>query len=117
MQLYRLKNLTSLHPHIVLQLNHILDRQRPLPDWMNFGKIVLCQKDPVKGSAVNNYRPISCLPLIWKLIIGILAERENVLSSKQKGCCQGSHGTKDQLLTDKTVLIDCKRRHTDLAMT
>ena len=124
MQLYWLKNLTSLHPHIVLQLNHILDGQRPLPDWMNFGKIVLCQKDPAKGSAVNNYRPISCLPLIWKLIIGILAEkmyshseRENVLSSEQKGCCQGSHGTKDQLLTDKTVLIDCKRRHTDLAMT
>ena len=39
-------------------------------------------------------------------------ERENVLPSEQKGCRKGSHGTKDQLLIEKTVLIDCKRRHT-----
>ena len=43
-------------------------------------------------------------------------ERENVLPSEQKGCCEGSHGTKDQLLIDKTVLRDCKRWHTNLAM-
>ena len=50
---------------------------------------------------------------------GMLAERmyshlkrENVLPSEQKGCHKGSHGTKDQLLVDKTVLRDCKRRHT-----
>ena len=39
-------------------------------------------------------------------------ERENVLPSEQKGCRKGSRGTKDQLLIDKTVLRDCKRRHT-----
>ena len=40
---------------------------------------------------------------------------QNVLPSEQKGCRKGSRGTKDQLLSDKTVLRDCKRRHTDLA--
>ena len=35
-------------------------------------------------------------------------ERENVLPSEQKRCCKGSHGTKYQLLIDKTVLKDCK---------
>ena len=43
-------------------------------------------------------------------------ERENVLPSEQKGCRKGSRGTKDQLLIDKTVLRDCKKRHTNLAM-
>ena len=43
-------------------------------------------------------------------------ERENVLPSEQKGCCNGSRGTKDQLLIDKTVLRDCKKRHTNLDM-
>ena len=57
MQGYWLKNLTSLHPHIAVQLNQILDGERTLPDWMNFGKTVLCQKDPAKRSAVDNYRP------------------------------------------------------------
>ena len=54
---------------------------------------------------------------------GILAEkiysylkRENVLPSEQKGCRKGSLGTKDQLLIDKTVLRDCKRRHINVDM-
>ena len=43
-------------------------------------------------------------------------EREDVVLSEQKRCRKGSHGAKDQLLIDKTVLRDCKRRHTNLAM-
>ena len=33
------------------------------------------------------------------------------------GCRQGSRGTKDQLLFDKTVLKDFKKRHINLSMT
>ena len=104
-----------------MQLNQILDGERPLPDLMTFGKTVLCQKDLAKGNAVGKYRPISCLTFIWKLMTGILTEkmychskRENVLASEQKGCRKGSRGTKDQLFIDKTVLRDCKKRHTNL---
>ena len=62
-QRYWLKNLASLHSRIAaVQLNQILDGERPLLDWMTFGKTVLCQKDQTKGSVVDNYRPISCLP-------------------------------------------------------
>ena len=43
-------------------------------------------------------------------------ERENVLPSEQKGCRKGNRGTKVLLLIDKTVLRDCKKRHTNLAM-
>ena len=75
-QRYWLKNVASLHPRIAaVQLNQILDGERPLLDWMTFGKTVLCQKDQTKGSVVDNYRPISCLPLMWKLMTGMLAER------------------------------------------
>ena len=64
---YWLINLTSLHPHIAVQLDNNIDGETPLPDWMTFGKTVLCQKDPAKGSIVYNYRPISCLPLMWNI--------------------------------------------------
>ena len=70
-----MKNLTLLHPRIAVQLYHIVDGERPLPDWMTFGKTVLCQKDLAKGSAVDNYRPISYLPLMWKLMTEMLAEK------------------------------------------
>ena len=42
-------------------------------------------------------------------------ERQHVSSSKQTGCLKGSCRTKDQLLTDKTKLQDCKRRGTNPA--
>ena len=43
-------------------------------------------------------------------------EQEKLLPEEQKGCTQGSCGTKDQLLIDKTVLKDCKKKHTNLSI-
>ena len=40
----------------------------------------------------------------------------NLLPVEQKGCRKNSRGTKDQLLIDKMVLDDCKKRHTKLGM-
>ena len=39
-------------------------------------------------------------------------ERENVVQFEQKECGKGIRRTKGQLLINKTVLRDCKRRHT-----
>ena len=50
-------------------------KERSFADWMTFGKTVLCQKDSATGIAVVNCRPISCLPLIWKLMTGMFAEK------------------------------------------
>ena len=37
-------------------------------------------------------------------------------SRRTEDCKRGSHGTKDQLLIDKLVLKDCRKRHTNLSM-
>ena len=73
------------------------------------------------SSAANNYRPIPSLHLLWELMTGVSAEkiyshldRDNVLPSEQKRCRKGSRRIKDHLLTDKTMLRNCKRRHTNL---
>ena len=120
---YWIKNLTSVHERIAAQLNEIVCGVSRLPEWMTYGRNVLCQQDPTKGGAVDNYRPISCLPLMWKLLTGMIAgevykylEKENILPDEQKGCRKGSRGTKDQLLIDKAVLTDCKRRKTNLSL-
>ena len=67
-------------------------------------------------------QPIIIL-LMWKLLTGVIPEemynyleREKILPEEQKGCKRGSRGTKDQLLIDKTILKDCKKRHTNLSM-
>ena len=57
--------------------------------------------------------------MLWIIADEIYAylDRENILPEEQKGCRKGSRGTKDQLLIDKVVLKDCKKRHTNIAMT
>ena len=46
----------------------------------------------------------------------IIRGKENLLPEEQEGCKHGSRGTKYQLFIDKTVLKDCEKRHTNLAM-
>ena len=41
---------------------------------------------------------------------------ENILPEEQKGCRRKSRGTKDQLLIDKIIPKDCRKRRTILAM-
>ena len=75
-------------------------------------------KDPSKGNAVDNYRPISCLPLMWKLMTGTIAESiynflnvNDKLPVEQKRCKKKGREDKHQLLIDKTILRDCRKRH------
>ena len=85
---------------------------------------MLCQKDPVNRKSVENIRPITCLPLMWKLLTGITSEdrycfmeNEDLLPEEQKGCRRKSRGRKYQLLIDRTILKDSRKRKTNLAMT
>ena len=62
---------------------------------------------------MENFGPVTCLLLVWKLLRGIVSEdiycsmeNENLFSEEQKGCRRNSRGTKDQLLIDKAVLKD-----------
>ena len=71
---YWLKKLTALHEQIAKQMDNIISNREDIPKWVTLAKMVLCQKDPSKGNAVDNYRPISCLPSMWKLMIRTIAE-------------------------------------------
>ena len=120
---YWIKKLTSLHGRIAEQMNEIINSRVPIPVWMTTGRTVLCQKDPQKGNIVDNFRPISCLPLMWKLMTGVIAdsvykvlEESDILPTEQKGCRKLSRGMKDQLLTDKMILTDCKQGQKKLVM-
>ena len=60
---------------------------------------------------------------MWELLTGIISEHfysfleeEKILPEEQKGCKRNCRETKDQVLLDKPVLRDCKRRSKNLAM-
>ena len=80
--------------------------------------MVFCQEDPNKGNAVDNYRSILYLTLMCKLMTGTITESiynflevNDKLPVEQEGRRKKSRGTKDQSLTDKTILCDFKKTH------
>ena len=93
-----------------------------VPDWMTKGKTTRSQKDPSTGTAPNNYRPITCLPMMLKILTAQIREMYYSLTSrglfpdKQKGYRKGSRGSAELLYIDQHILNESKKRQKNLAM-
>ena len=81
------------------------------------------QKDKEKGKAASNYRPITCLPLVWKLLTGVIAEEvygfldtNLLLPEEQKVCRRKSRRTNDLLFIDQMIIKEVKIRKRHLSM-
>ena len=75
------------------------------PEWITTGRTALDQKDKSKGNVASNYRPITCLPIMLRLLTSIISEslynyleETDTIPHQQKGCRRKCRGTKDQLL-------------------
>ena len=85
-QRFWLKNFSSLHERVSLQLKECLDSGF-VPSWLTRERISLLQKGKSKSNVARYYRPIICLPLMWKLLTSVIAD----------GFRNGSRGTNDLL--------------------
>ena len=90
---------------------------------MTKGRTVLLQKDIDQGNEPSNYRPITCLPLAWKILTGVIAddmysflEGRKLLPEEQKGCRKRSRGTRNLLFVDRMIMREVKKRKKNLAM-
>ena len=116
-----LKGFSTLHERVRLQLKQCLDCGF-LPR-LTRGRTSLLQKDKSKGNVASNYRPITCLPLMWKLLTGVIADQiyahldqEKLLPEEQKGFRKGSRETNDFLYIDRALIKEVKSRNKNLAM-
>ena len=53
-----------------MQLKERLDSAF-VASWLTRGRTSLLEKDKSKGNVASNYRTITSLPLIWKLLTGV----------------------------------------------
>ena len=70
----RLAEQGPLHERVRFQLRECLD-SRLVPSWLTRGRTLLLQKDKSKGNVASNCRPITCLPLMWKLFTIVIADQ------------------------------------------
>ena len=93
-----------------------------LPSWFTSGRTSLLWKDS-EGNVASNYRPITCLPLMWKLLTGVIAhqmyahlDQEKLLPEEQKGCRKGSRETNYIPYIDRAVIKENKSKSKNLGM-
>ena len=80
-------------------------------------------KDPSKGTALNNYKPITCLPMMWKILTAQIREKiyysltsRGLFLDEQTGCRKRSRGTAELLYIDQHILNESKTRRKNLSM-
>jgi hypothetical protein len=110
-----LKQLTATLKHIATIFNKLIEEDQ-IPEWLTAGVIFLIPKNENTENP-KNYRPVTCLPTMFKLITSAISRRmktymddENLIPKEQKGCYRGPKECKDQLLISKAILQECKRR-------
>ena len=94
-----------------------------MPSWLTRGRTSLLQKDKSKGNVASNYRSITCLAVMWKLLTCVVADwiyahldQEKLLPEEEKWYKKGSRGTNDLLCIDRAVIKEVKSRNKNLAM-
>ena len=98
----------------------VIEHPEETPEWLTEGIAYLLPKTEETKNP-KNYRPIACLPTMYKILTSIIAERtytflneHQLLPSERKGCKRGSYGCKDQLLINQMILEDCKTKKKNL---
>ena len=116
-----LNNFSTLQERVRLQLKESLDSGF-VPSWLTRGRTSLLQKDKSKDNIASNYRPITCFPLMWTLLTGVIADQiythldQELLPEEQKGCGKGCRGTNDLLYIDRAAIKEVKSKNKNLAM-
>ena len=100
---------------------NIIENPAEIPEWLNEGLTILLPKTEETKNP-KNYRRITYLPTMYKVLTCILADRtytflseHQLLPSEQKGCKRESYGCKDQLLINKMILEDRRTRKKNLS--
>ena len=74
-------------------------------------------KRPLKRTTPNNYRPITCLLMMWKILMAQTREKifnslisRRLFPEEQKGCCKRTRGTEKLLYIDQHTFNKSKMR-------
>ncbi|CAK1602645.1 unnamed protein product [Parnassius mnemosyne] len=117
-----LKGFVVCHAVLARQFQEALD-QKSLPSLFTTGITHLVPKDRDTIDP-SKYRPITCLPTIYKTLTSILSARitrhlnsNQVISRAQNGCRGGGRGTKERLLIDAVIgkVVNRNRRNLSAA--
>ena len=91
------------------------------PDWLTTGQTTLiAKKEPTRNP--SNYRPITCLPVMYNILSSIVTSRmphhidaNKIILNEQKGKASNTYGSTDQHIINKMVMHNVKLKQWDIS--
>ena len=106
---------------MTLNLTNTLQNPETAPEWLTEGTTYLLPKTQETQNP-KNYRTITCMATTYKILTSIITKRmytfleeNSILPQEQKGCKRHSYGCKDQLLINKVILENCRKKNRNLS--
>ena len=100
----------------------MIEQPTRIPEFATKGITYLKPKSAETENPAK-YRPIACLPTIYKIITSCMAtkitrycEENNIMAEQQKGCKKYSLGCKEQLIIDQIVTQQANKKKHNLYM-
>ena len=98
-------------------------QEADVTEWKTKRKTPLIQKDPCKGTTQNNYKPITCLPMLWKILTAQISKEiydsliiRRLFPEEQKGFRKWTRDTGKLLNIEQHILNKSKTRRRNLPM-
>lgn len=118
---YWLKVFHTLHGKATEILNDIMQNPENAPRFFTQGITYLLPKTQPPSPDPAQYRPITCLPTIYKLFTCIITnkvykhiEKNHIMATEQKGCQRKAYGCKELIVLDTLITEEAKRNKRDL---
>lgn len=119
-QNFWLKSFSNIHTPLANCFSAILLDPSKFPPYLCTGVTNLIYKNGDKNNP-KNYRPITCLPTVYKLLTLVINNEihshcsdNKLISEYQKGCGKNSLGYKEQLIIDTIITKHAQAKQRDL---
>ncbi|XP_044749653.1 uncharacterized protein LOC123310249 [Coccinella septempunctata] len=119
---YWWKYFDSTHKRLAEIFQRALTDPTCIPETCTLGISHMIPKGAKNGDPTN-YRPITCLPVIYKILTGIVTQKiwdhvakNSILAREQNGCRRDVKGCKELLIIDSLITKQAKKKLRSLSM-
>jgi hypothetical protein len=115
-----LKKFTCIHKRLLDHFNGFIREPNTFPEFLAHGITYLKPKDSDTKNP-SKYRPITCLPTIYKIMTSCIkviiydhCQKLNILNEEQKGFVKECFGCKEQLIIDTVIMEQARKNNRNI---
>jgi hypothetical protein len=115
-----LKKFTCIHKCLLDHFNGFIREPNTFPEFLAHDITYLKPKDSDTKNP-SKYRPITCLPTIYKIMTSYIkviiydhCQKLNILNEEQKGCVKECFGCKEQLIIDTVIMEQARKNNRNI---